>query len=171
MYGVPTGDVMRFVWDTSALLNIKEPDSSGYSPGHSLYKDLTDGWIVGSHFNIYPSIAVYELQASISRHRREGRTILREFYIVSENSVVYPVDQELIYRSEKLFDAPGFSELRGADLIFASIALLEDATLVTLDRGFATVAEDIRVLDLNESRESPKYRSNFRMTEINWDAL
>lgn len=37
----------KFVWDTSALLNIKGPNNEGYSPGHSLFKDLADGWIEG----------------------------------------------------------------------------------------------------------------------------
>jgi hypothetical protein len=162
MRSVPTGDVTRLVWDTSALLNIKEPDGRGYSPGHSLYKDFNDGWLIGPYFNIYPSIAVFEVQASISRLHREGKRMLRDFYIVSENSMVYPIDQDLISRSEKLFDAPGFSALRGADLIFACIAKLEDAFLVTLDKGFSAVASEIRVIDLNESRESPLYRSLFR---------
>ena len=26
----------KFVWDTSAIMNIKEPDSEGYSAGYSL---------------------------------------------------------------------------------------------------------------------------------------
>lgn len=67
----------RFVWDTSALLNIKEPNEQGYSPGHSFYKDFSDGWLPGPYFNIYPSIAVFEVQASISRLHREGRNMLR----------------------------------------------------------------------------------------------
>ena len=166
MKTVPKGEVTRLVWDTSALLNIKEPNAQGYSPGHSLYKDFSDGWLLGPYFNIYPSIAVFELQASISRMHREGRKILRDFYIVSENSMVYPIDQELIYRCEKLFDAPGFSSLRGADLIFACLAKLEDAYLVTLDKGFEAVASEIRVLDLNGSRDSPKYRDLFRQVDL-----
>ena len=39
----------RFVWDTSALVNIKEPNEQGYSPGHSLFKDLSDGIIQGPY--------------------------------------------------------------------------------------------------------------------------
>ena len=171
MKEVPKGDVTRFVWDTSALLNIKEPNPEGYSPGHSLYKDFSDGWLLGPYFNIYPSIAVFELQASISRLHREGRQMLRDFYIVSDESVVYPINQELIYRCEKFFDAPGFLKLRGADLIFACIAKLEDAYLVTLDKGFSAVASEIRVLDLNESLEVPRYRSLFRGVELKPDAL
>lgn len=171
MQGVPSGDILRLVWDTSALLNIKEPNRDGYSPGHSLYKDLVDGWIIEPYFNIYPSIAVFEVQASISRLHREGGKMLREFYIVSENSVVYSVDNNLIENSRELFAAPGFSQLRGADLIFACIAKIEDATLVTLDKGFAAVASEIDVLDLNESRDSARYRSRFRMLKADWNAL
>jgi hypothetical protein len=151
----------RFVWDTSALINIKEPNGDGYSPAHSFYKDFSDGWLPGPYFNIYPSIAAFELQASISRLHREGRKMLRDFYIVSENSTVYTIDQDLIYRCSHLFDKPGFSDLRGADLIFACIAYIEDAYLVTLDTGFKAVASQIRVMDLNGSRESAKYRELF----------
>jgi hypothetical protein len=35
--------IKKFVWDTSALINIKEPNENGYSPAHSLYKDFNDG--------------------------------------------------------------------------------------------------------------------------------
>lgn len=161
----------RFVWDTSALLNIKESNAYGYSPGHSFYKDFSDGWLPGPYFNIYPSIAVFELQASISRLHREGRKMLREFYIVSENSTVYTIDQDLIYRCAHLFDKPGFSALRGADLIFACIAHLEDAYLVTLDTGFNAVASHVRVIDLNGSRDSANYRDLFREVKGPADAL
>src|SRR5882672_5189395 len=128
MHGVPSDSATkRFVWDTSALLNIKEPNDQGYSPGYSLYKDFNDGWLPGPYFNIYPSIAVFELQASISRAHREGRKLLRDFYIVSDNSTVYPIDQRLIDRCDHLLEQPGFSSLRSGDLIFACIAYVEDA--------------------------------------------
>jgi len=154
--------IKRFVWDTSALLNIKEPNAQGYSPAHSFYKDFSDGWLPGPYFNIYPAIAVFELQASISRIHREGRKRLRDFYIVSENSTVYPIDHELIQRCSHLFEKQEFSTLRGADLIFACIASVEDAYLITLDSGFSTVASQIRVVDLNGSRATATYREQFR---------
>lgn len=172
MHGVSNdATTKRFVWDTSALLNIKEPNGQGYSPGHSFYKDFSDGWLPGPYFNIYPAIAVFELQASVSRVHREGRKMLRDFYIVSENSVVYPIDQELISRCADLFDKPGFSSLRGGDLIFACIARVEDAYLVTLDKGFSLVADHIRVIDLNDSRDSANYRNLFRDQTRGADAL
>ena len=170
MHEVPRGEVLRFVWDTSALLNIKEPNYNGYSPGHSLYKDFSDGWLAGPYFNIYPSIAWFEVSASISRIHREGGKMLRDFYILSENSVVYRVDHELVQRAWPLFAAPGFSSLRGADLIFACIAKLEDAYLVSKDKGFAAVASEVRIIDLNDSLDEPRYRRLFRATPIDLDA-
>ena len=151
----------KFVWDTSAILNIKEPNAQGYSPGHSLMKDLSDGWIPGPYQNIFPSIAAFEVDASVSRMHREGKKILREFYIVDDCAVVYPIDQELIRRSCDLVTMNGFSKLRGADLIFACIAYLESACLVTLDGHFNGVSQHVNVLDLNESRGAPKYRRAF----------
>lgn len=163
MHGVPSdAATRRFVWDTSALLNIKEPNAEAYSPGYSFYKDFSDAVFPGPYFNIYPASSVFELQASVSRAHREGRKMLRDFYVVSENSVVYPIDQDLIYRSAHLFDKPGFSSLRGGDLIFACIAHLEDAYLITLDKGFDVVSSQIRVIDLNDSRDTPRYRRLFR---------
>jgi len=163
MHGVPDdAATKRFVWDTSALLNIKEPNAQGYSPGYSFYKDFSDAVFPGPYFNIYPASAVFELQASVSRVHREGGKMLRDFYVVSENSVVYPIDQDLIYRCADLFERPGFSNLRGGDLIFACIAYLEQASLVTLDKGFVAVSSQVRVIDLNDSRDSPRYRRLFR---------
>jgi len=151
----------KFVWDTSAILNIKEPNAQGYSPGNSLMKDLSDGWIPGPYQNIFPSIAAFEVDASVSRMHREGKKILREFYIVDDRSVVYPVDRELIRRCSDLVTMDGFSKLRGADLIFACIAYLEGASLVTLDGHFNEVSQHLNVINLNESRDDPKYRRAF----------
>lgn len=152
----------KFVWDTSAIINIKEPNSEGYSPSYSLIKDLSDGWIPGPYENIFPSLAVFEVSAAVSRMHRDGKKILREFYLMDENSILYNVDEDLISKSHKLFDKEGFSKLRGADLVFACIAHVEDAYLVTLDKQFdKDIAKYIKVIDLNSSRESPNYRSLF----------
>lgn len=151
----------KFVWDTSAILNIKEPDDTGYSPGHSLFKDLADGWIPGPYQNIFPAISAFEVDASVSRMYRDGRQILREFYIVNEHSVVYPIDRALITRCATLVTKEGFSKLRGADLIFACIAYIEGAYLVTLDNHFKEVAQEVQVINLDESRASPAYRHIF----------
>lgn len=150
----------KFVWDTSAIINIKEPDHKGYSPGYSLIKDLSDGWIPGPYLNIFPSLAVFEVSATVSRMHREGKRILREFYLMDENAILYDVDQTLIERSYVLHAKPGFDKLRGSDLVFACIAAIEGAYLITLDKAFQKhLAGVINVIDLNESISSAKYRS------------
>ena len=128
--------MFKFVWDTSAIINIKEPNDLGYSPAHSLYKDLNDGLIGSEYQNILPSLAVFEAAAAVSRMHREGKSILREFYIMNEHSVLYDVDADLIEKSYGLYAEEGFQSLRGADLVFACIAAVEGAWLVTLDTAF-----------------------------------
>jgi len=153
---------VKFVWDTSAIVNIKESNGDGYSPAHSLIKDLTDGWIEGPYTNLFPSLAVFEVAATMSRMHRDGRSVLREFYLLDENSVIYPVDQTLIKKSAELLAKPGFDQLRGADLVFACIAAIENAYLVTLDKAFSKhLLGEIRVLDLNDSISAPAYRAVF----------
>jgi predicted nucleic acid-binding protein len=151
----------KFVWDTSAILNIKEPNADGYSPGYSLIKDLSDGWIPGPYQNIFPAIGAFELNASVSRKLRDGERMVREFYIIDENSIIYDINHDLIEKSSDIVTKDGFDTLRGADLIFACIAYLERAYLVTLDNHFQKVAQHIDVIDLNGSRKSPDYRKFF----------
>lgn len=151
----------KFVWDTSALINLKEPDQFGYSPANSFMKDFSDGWIKEPYQNIFPSISFFELSATISRKHREGKKILRDFYILNENSVVYPIDQEFAKRTYDIVAAEGFNKLRGADLIFACIAYIENAYLITMDKDYEVVADQIRIIDLNLSINSAKYRDNF----------
>jgi len=136
---------------------------NGYSPGHSLFKDLVDGWIPGPYQNIYPALAAFEVSASVSRMHRDQRPILRDFYILHENAIIYPVDDSLIQRTAHLTSQDGFVQLRGADLVFACIAQIEDAYLVTLDKGFRAVSDYVKVIDLNASRSSPEYRKMFDM--------
>jgi predicted nucleic acid-binding protein len=152
----------KFVWDTSAIINIKEPNAEGYSPGNSFYKDFSDGWIEGEYLNIFPALAVFEVEATVSKKHRKGEKILREFYLMGENAILYDVNQELISKSIDLFALDGFDKLQGADLVFASIAHVEDAYLVTMDRKLALHAsKQIKVVDLNESIESANYQSLF----------
>lgn len=153
----------KFVWDTSAIINIKEPNTQGYSPAASLLTDLTQGWISGPHLNVFPTLAVFEVSATVSRKIREGRPILREFYLLDEHAVLYDLDAGLIERSHNLFATPGFDQLRGSDLVFAAIASVEHGILVTMDTGFAKhVGQSIDVLDLNDSITEPVYRERFR---------
>lgn len=152
----------KFVWDTSAIINIKEPNLEGYSPGHSFYKDFNDGWIAGEYLNIFPALAVFEVEATVSKKHRKGESILREFYLMGENALLYDVNKDLISKCIDLFTIDGFDKLQGADLVFACIAHVENAYLVTMDRKLALHAsKQIKVIDLNESIETADYRNIF----------
>ena len=154
--------MIKFVWDTSAIINIKEADETGYSPSHSLYKDFSDGWINKEYLNIFPTIAIFEIAATVSKKHRKGINMLREFYLLGENSTLYDIDSDLISKTHELFTLDGFDKLYGADLVFACIAHLENAYLVTLDNKLALHTEKhIKVINLNESRDNPNYRRLF----------
>ncbi len=154
--------VKKFVWDTSAIINIKEPNEDGYSPGLSLIEDLSEGWIAGPYQNIFPALAVFEVNATVSKMHRKEKSVLREFYLLDENSAVVPIDEKLIAECCELFTLEGFSKLQGADLVFACIAHLEKAYLVTRDRKLALHASPhVQVIDLNESAERANYRALF----------
>ncbi|MDF4355407.1 hypothetical protein P3445_23195 [Vibrio parahaemolyticus] len=152
----------KFVWDTSAIVNIKESNDDGYSPGRSLFKDLSDGWIDIDYKNIFPTLAVFEVNATVSKLARKGKPVLREFYLLDDRALMYDVDQELIRKANQLFTLDGFDKSYGADLVFACIAKIEDAYLVTMDRKLAMhVSKHVKVIDLNESKSSPVYRALF----------
>ncbi|PWF67542.1 hypothetical protein CBX98_24060 [Vibrio sp. T9] len=152
----------KFVWDTSAIVNIKESNDDGYSPGRSLFKDLSDGWIDIDYQNIFPTLAVFEVNATVSKLARKGKPVLRELYLLDDRALMYDVDQELIRKANQLFTLDGFDKLYGADLVFACIAKIEDAYLVTMDRKLAMHAsKHVKVIDLNESKSSPVYRALF----------
>ena len=154
--------MFKFVWDTSAIVNIKEPNDDGYSPGRSLFKDLSDGWININYQNIFPTLAVFEVNATVSKLARKGKPVLREFYLLDDRARMYDVDQELIQKANQLFTLDGFDKLYGADLVFACIAKIEDAYLVTMDRKLAMHAsKHVKVIDLNDSKSSPVYRERF----------
>jgi len=153
--------MLKLVWDASALVNIKELTPTGYTPANSLWKDLADGWILGPYQNIIPAIAAFEIPAVVSRKRRKGSNMLHDFYLMGENEVLYPIDQKFVYAADAIVRTPGFDKLRGADLIYACIAKLENARLITLDHDFSVVKNEIMVVNLNDSREEPRYRDLF----------
>lgn len=153
----------KLVWDTSAIVNIRESDSRGYSPAYSLLKDLSLGIIPGPYLNLFPAFGVFEASEVGSRTLRTVPSILREFYLLDENCRCYDVDEKLTRKSHELFARSGFDQLRGADLIFACIAYVEGATLVTRDGAFQKhVGHAIDVLDLTDSLAEPRYRERFQ---------
>jgi predicted nucleic acid-binding protein len=156
---VETKALLKLVWDSSAIVNIKEGNESGYSPAYSLWRDLSDEVFTEKYVNIIPSIAIFEVNATASSKNRDNQRFLREFYMLGDHEEIYPIDENLISKAYPLFAKKGFDRLRGADLIFACIAKIENACLVTLDKAFKEyLSEEIKVIDLNDSRQTAMYR-------------
>jgi hypothetical protein len=109
---------------------------------------------------------MFEVSAAVSGKLRRGVKILREFYIMGDNEILYPIDQNLLYASNEIVASSGFDKLFGADLIFACIAKVEAASLITLDDHFNQVADKISVVNLNESRVEARYRRHFPMRKV-----
>lgn len=166
MLGSRVTHMKRFVWDTSAIIDIKKMYGDMHSRSYGLIKDLSDGWIPGPYQNIFPALAVFEVNATVSRMNRDGERILREFYLMDDNAVMYDLDQDFVYKSAELFTKTGFNMLRGADLVFACIAYIENAYIVTLDKAFKKhISRDVKVIDLNDSIEDSEYFNEIKASK------
>ncbi|WP_417837122.1 type II toxin-antitoxin system VapC family toxin [Thalassospira tepidiphila] len=152
--------MLKLVWDSSAIVSLRESDERGYSPAYSLWRDLSDNLFADKYLNIIPSIAFFEFNATASAKNRNNQKFLHELYILGDHEEIYPIDENLISKSSNLVASKGFDRLRGADLIFACIAKIENAYLVTLDKAFRKhLSEEIKVIDLNDSKQTAAYRN------------
>jgi predicted nucleic acid-binding protein len=86
--------------------------------------------------HIFPVIGWFEWQATLSRIERDGEKVLRDLYLIDEKNYVLYIDSSFVKKAHELGLHLKFSSLRGADLIFACAAVIEDATLVTRDTNF-----------------------------------
>jgi predicted nucleic acid-binding protein len=102
----------------------------------------------GDHENvtwIIPTITYFEYQASQSRLRREGKKAYRELYI--PNCIVYELTHDFIKRVAEM-DLPNlFEHLKGADLVYACVAKVEEIPLVTCDKQFERYVPEIEVIN------------------------
>ena len=95
-----------------------------------------------------PTIAYFEYQAAQSRLKREGEKAYRELYI--PNLETYEISMSMIRRTAELDLANLFEKLRGADLIYACIAKIEELPLVTCDPHFEEYRHEIEVINPTE---------------------
>ena len=89
--------------------------------------------------SIFPTLAWFEFQATISRLRREGKRAQRDLYLLDGKNLILPIDQTFIERCAQEDLANRFNNLRGADLVYACAAALENAALVTFDTAFREI--------------------------------
>lgn len=118
---------MKLVWDTSALIALVRTAEVHHGIATEIWEEHRD------EVSIFPALAYFEFQAAVNAIRRAGWKAIREMYLMDKKNIVLPLDAEFVQRCAEANLADRFSNLRGADLVFACAAALENATLVTFD--------------------------------------
>ena len=94
---------------------------------------------------LVPAIAYFEYQATQSRLRREGKKAYRPLYIPNRQTV--ELSDNFIQETAKLDLVNVFADLRGADLVYACVARIYDAPLVTCDKHFERYRGTIAIIN------------------------
>jgi predicted nucleic acid-binding protein len=126
----------RLVLDASmmgAVLNMDEP---AHQESYSYFRNLHDAdavlWVV-------PGLLFFEVQAIRARRFRKGTDtspIYQRIPLFEENCEIYEITADFLRRVWELDLYRKFGTLKGADLLYACIAFVEQLPLVTLDRDF-----------------------------------
>ncbi len=121
--------IEKYVWDNSALVAMTNSDETKHTSCYSFFKNHPDAT------HIFPTIASMEYQAVQSaKIRNKGVKASRELYVLGGKNRVYNITHKFVKKcaSNQLHEK--FQTLRGMDLIYACVAYLEDAILITLDK-------------------------------------
>jgi len=129
----------RYITDASFLISaIRNCDSNHQSCFQFFRENEQSKWVV-------PTIAYFEYQAAQSRLEKEGKKAYRELYI--PNLEVYEISHSLIKAVAELDLANVFTDLRGADLIYACISKVERIPLVSCDTHFKKYSGAIELIN------------------------
>ena len=116
-----------------AVLNMDDP---AHQESYWYFKDLHDAdaalWVV-------PGLIFFELQAIRARRFRQGTDaspIYQRIPLFEENCEIYEITGPFLRKVWELDLYRKFGTLKGADLLYACIAFVEQLPLVTLDRDF-----------------------------------
>lgn len=134
----------KLLWNASALVAAVNTEDSHHRAAYGFWDDHE------SCVHVFPAIAWFEFQATQSRLQGEGRKALRQLYVLDNKNYVLPIDLAFIRRCSEEKLPERFSTLRGADLIYACAAVVEEAELVTFDQAFSKLGSkhgSLRVID------------------------
>lgn len=136
----------RYVLDTSVLVSIVNSDDAEHFSCYSFFQNLHDEdkaiWVV-------PGVIFFEFQATQSRRYRDRRPdhpVFRHAPLFYTNSELYQVTKKFLKKVYDLGLYDKFSSLRGADLLYACIARVEDIPLVTHDKDFDVYSREITII-------------------------
>jgi predicted nucleic acid-binding protein len=136
----------RYVLDASMLGAVVNMDDPSHQDSYWYFKELHDAdaatWVV-------PGLIFFEMQAMRARRhreRRDGSPIYRNLPLYFENTELYEVTQPFLQKVWEMDLYIKFGTLKGADLLYACIAHVENIPLVTQDHDFDRHADLLRIV-------------------------
>lgn len=136
----------RYALDASVLASIVNSDDIEHFSCYSFFRNLDDDdmarWVV-------PGLIFFEFQATQSkRYRmlRPGQPVFRHAPLHYENTELYQVTKKFLVKVYDLNLYGKFSTLRGADLLYACIARVENIPLVTHDSDFDPYSKELTLI-------------------------
>ena len=140
----------RYVLDASVLASIVNSDDSEHFSCYTFFRNLHDEdaatWVV-------PGLIFFEFQATQSRRHRDKKKSsnpYRHAPLFEANCELYNVTEPFLKKVWEMDLYDKFSYLKGADLLYACIAIVEAIPLVTHDANFDRYSADIRIIKPRE---------------------
>ena len=143
---------LRYVLDASVMAAVINMDDPERQSCYWFFQNLHDAdrvtWVV-------PGLIFFELQAVRARRKRdrvEDRQPYGRIPLYMENSELYEVTNAFLKRVWDLDLYNVFLSLKGADLLYACIAKVENIPLVTHDKDFDQYEGTIQIIRPRDNR-------------------
>ena len=142
---------LRYVLDASVMAAVINMDDPEHQSCYWFFKNLHDAdrvtWVV-------PGLIFFELQAVRARRKRdkvEDRPPYGSIPLYVENTELYEVTPKFLKSvwDQDLYNV--FLSLKGADLLYACIAKMENLPLVTHDKDFDQYEGVIQIIRPREN--------------------
>src|SRR5260370_4942707 len=136
----------RYALDASVLTSVVNSDDAEHFSCYSFFRNLHDEdtatWVV-------PGLIFFEFQATQSRRYKERKfdaSVFRHAPLFITNTELYQVTEQFLAKVWQLGLYERFSGLKGADLLYACMARVEDIPLVTHDADFDRYSDELRLI-------------------------
>ena len=164
----------RYALDASVLASIVNSDDVDHFSCYTLFRNLADDdkarWVV-------PGLIVFEFQATQSRRYRKlrpGQPVFRHSPLYYENTELYHVTKKFLAKVYNLGLYDKFSTLRGADLLYACIARVENIPLVTHDSDFDPYRKELTLIkprDLMRRTSSVTIQNSGKLYTVGYEEV
>lgn len=130
----------KYITDSCFLVSTIRSQEPNHLPCYQFFRENEDvTWVV-------PVLAYFEYQAVQKQlQKRQNLKPYREVYI--SNLEIYDITLDLARKSSEMNLFEIFDSLRGADLIYACIAKIENIPLVTTDGDFQRYSNHIEIIN------------------------